>query len=43
MSWSPDERWLAVLSGPGVAFVRAESPVTQIGPILLSARDVAWR
>jgi hypothetical protein len=43
MSWSPDERWLAVLTGPGLAFVSADSPVTQIGPITLSARDLAWR
>jgi hypothetical protein len=43
LSWSRDERWLAVLTGPGLAFVRAESPVTQIGPITLSARDLGWR
>jgi hypothetical protein len=43
MTWSPDGRWLAVLSGPSLVFVRPESPVTQIGPILLAARDLGWR
>ena len=28
---------------PGLVFVRPESPVMQIGPILLAARDLGWR
>jgi hypothetical protein len=41
-AWSPDERWIAILAGDAVTFVRPDSVSERVGPLRVAARDLAW-
>jgi hypothetical protein len=41
-AWLPDERWIAVATGAGIELLNPRSASDRLGPIEVSARDVAW-
>jgi hypothetical protein len=42
-AWSPDERWIAVATDEGIEFLSPRSASERLGPVQVSARDVAWQ